>query len=510
MRTVQSRSRHSQCSIGAAIAAWLLAVLPLAGCTVGPKYIVPAAPVAGTYKESPAKFPETQYWKIASPQDAMLRGKWWGIFNDAKLNALEEQLDISNQNIKQAYENYIAARTLIRQARAQYFPTAAITPSFTRSRSSVIQGTGLAAPMQAVNDFSLDGDISWQLDLWGKIRNTVNQYRYAAQVSAADLENIRLALQSSLAQAFFQLRGQDALQKVLDEIVAADRQTVEYARAQYKVGIGDRLALVQAENALQTAEAAAINAGLARAQYEHAIAVLLGKTPAAFSIPKNPLDAVPPPVPVGMPSHLLERRPDVAAAERLMAEANAQIGIAYAAYYPNVTLSASGGFLATSLATWLTWPSRFWSIGASALEIVFDAGLRRATVQQFIAQYNADLASYRQTVLTAFQQVEDYLAAERILSQQTAKQKEAVGSAQEFFKLAYDRYQLGLDPYLNVLTAQTTLLAAQQSLANLNTQRMTTVVQLIAALGGGWDSSALPSPAAVSEKIPASESMIQQ
>jgi NodT family efflux transporter outer membrane factor (OMF) lipoprotein len=347
-----------------------------------------------------------------------------------------------------------------------------------------------------VNDFSLPTDVSWEPDLWGRIRNTVNQYRSAAQVSAADLENVRLLQHSTLAQVFFQLHGQDALEKVLDEIVAADRKTVEYARAQYETGVGARIALVEAQNALQTAEATAMGIGLARAQYEHAIAVLLGKPPAELSLPLRPLDAIPPEIPPGMPSDLLERRPDIAAAERLMAEANAQIGIATAAYYPNVTLSASAGFESTSFVKWLSWPSRFWSLGASAAQTLFDAGLRRAAVEQFTAAYNADVASYRQTVLTAFQQVEDSLAAERILAGQSAKQQEAVSSAREFFRLEYDRYQTGIDPYINVLTAQTTLLAAEQSLASLQTQRMTTVVQLIAALGGGWDRSQMAGPPA--------------
>jgi NodT family efflux transporter outer membrane factor (OMF) lipoprotein len=468
--------------------AWILCVVSIGGCVVGPKYHTPAAPVPTTYKESPADRVDAQDWKVASPQDAMRRGTWWEMFNDAELNALQAQVDANNQNIAQAYENYMAARALIRQARAQRFPAAATNPGISRARSSMMTG--------GVNDFSLPTDVSWEPDLWGRIRNTVNQYRSAAQVSAADLENVRLLQHSTLAQVFFQLHGQDALEKVLDEIVAADRKTVEYARAQYETGVGARIALVEAQNALQTAEATAMGIGLARAQYEHAIAVLLGKPPAELSLPLRPLDAIPPEIPPGMPSDLLERRPDIAAAERLMAEANAQIGIATAAYYPNVTLSASAGFESTSFVKWLSWPSRFWSLGASAAQTLFDAGLRRAAVEQFTAAYNADVASYRQTVLTAFQQVEDSLAAERILAGQSAKQQEAVSSAREFFRLEYDRYQTGIDPYINVLTAQTTLLAAEQSLASLQTQRMTTVVQLIAALGGGWDRSQMAGPPA--------------
>ena len=485
----------------------LFASLAFAGCVVGPKYHTPAAPVPGTYKENPANFPEAQNWKVAAPSDAMLRGKWWEIFNDPELNALEEQVDTNNQNIAQAHQNYMAARALVREARTQYFPTAATTPAISRSHTSstVAAGTG----GQSANLFVLPGDISWEPDLWGKVRNTVNQARYNAQVSAADLENIRLSQHSSVAQLYFEIRGQDALQKLFDDTVAAYKKTVDYAQAQYEVGVGDRISLVEAESALQSAQAADINVGLSRAQFEHAIAALLGKTPAEFSVAQKPLEAIPPAVPIGVPSELLERRPDVAAAERAMAAANAQIGIAYAAYYPNITLSASGGFESSSFTKWLTWPSRFWSIGPTLSETIFDAGLRRATVNQFIASYNADVAGYRQTVLTAFQQVEDYLAAERILSQQTDKQKEAVASAQEFFNLEYDRYQTGIDPYINVLTAQNTLLSDQQSLANLQTQRMTSVVQLIAALGGGWDRSQLPAPAEVSQNPPAANTKIQ-
>ena len=510
---MSTRLRHSRLHFWKAasfrlqrfIGAGLLAV-SFAGCTVGPKYNKPTAPVPPTYKESPANFPNEQIWKVADPQEAMLRGKWWESFNDAELNALEDQLDGSNQNIAQAYQNYMAARALIQQTRSQYYPSIATTPTVTRSASSgsVSTGTGSvsnsSATPAAQNLFTLPGEASWEPDLWGKVRNTVNQARYAAQVSAADLANIRLSQQSSLAQLLFQIRGQDALQRLFEDTVTADKKTVDYAQAQYDTGVGDKISLVEAQTALQSAEAAAIAVGLARAQFEHAIAVLIGKTPAEFSVPVKVLEAVPPTVPLGVPSHLLERRPDIAAAERTMAEANAQIGIAYAAYYPNVTLSASGGFESSSFTSWLTWPSRFWSIGASLSETVFDAGLRRATVRQFVAVYNSDVAFYRQTVLTAFQQVEDFLAAERILSQQTDKQKEAVDSAQQFFDLEYDRYQTGIDPYINVLTAQNTLLADQQSLVNLQTQRMTSEVQLIVALGGGWERSDLPTPEQVSQK----------
>ncbi|MBV8515294.1 MAG: efflux transporter outer membrane subunit [Acidobacteria bacterium] len=497
-----------------------LATVLLSGCSVGPKYHKPTAPVATTYKEAPENFPDArQVWKVADSNAAMLRGKWWEIFNDQELNTLEEQLDSNNQSIAQAYQNYIASREIVQQARAQYFPTIGTTPAISRQRSSANLGAGVAgsggtgtgsAKVSATNLFELPGNVSWEPDLWGKVRNTVAQAQFAAQVSAADLANTKLSEESSLAQLLFEIRGQDALQKLFDDTVVADRKTVDYAQAQYDTGVGDKISLVEAQTALQSAESAAIAVRLSRAQFEHAVAVLIGKPPAEVSIPVKILDSVPPPVPIGMSSHLLERRPDIAASERTMAEANAQIGIAYAAYYPNVTLSASGGFESSKFTSWFAWPSRFWSIGTSLSETIFDAGLRRAAVRQFIAVYNADVAGYRQTVLTAFQQVEDSLAAERILSEQTEKQKQAVGSAQQFFDLEYDRYQTGIDPYIDVLTAQNTLLGDQQTLVNLQTQRMTSEVQLIIALGGGWESSDLPTPQQVTAKPSAAETTIHQ
>jgi NodT family efflux transporter outer membrane factor (OMF) lipoprotein len=467
---------------------WLPVVALAAGCAVGPKYHTPPAPVPPAYKE----------WRVAAPQDAMARGPWWEIFNDAELNALQAQVDAGNQTIAQAYESYMAARALAQQARALRAPLVTTTPSVTRSRSSAtrvpaVSSTPTNPAGRETNLFSLPADASWEPDLWGRIRNTIASARFAAQASAADLESVRLAQHAALAQLFFELRGQDSLQQVLDDTVAADRKTVDFARAQYETGIGSRIALVEAETALQTAEAAALDVGVARAQFEHAIAVLVGKPPAELSLPRRGLpDALPASLPPGLPSELLERRPDIAAAERLMAEANAQLGLAYAAYYPTVTLSASGGFESASFLTWLSWPSRLWSIGVSAAETVFDGGQRHAKVQESQANYDGTVAAYRQTVLSAFQQVEDFLAAQRILGEEADKRRQAVASAREFFRLAYDRYQTGLDPYINVLTAQTTLLAAQQSLASVETLRMTSTVQLIAALGGGWNRSQLP------------------
>jgi len=488
----------------------------LSGCVVGPKYHPPTPPApAAVYKESPTQFQETEGWTVATPADAKLRGKWWEIFDDAELNALEEQLDINNQNIKQYFENFMAARAVVREARTQYFPTLSVAPSVTHSRASAnlgttnTSGTGTASPQTQSTLYSLPLEASWEPDLWGKVRNTVSQARYAAQVSAADLENERLTEQASLAEYFFAIRGQDQLQKIYDETVAADQKAYELTRALYEAGIDDQISVVEAETTLQSAQAGATNVGIARAQYEHAIAMLVGKATSNFSIPVKPMTVAPPPIPVGVPAELLERRPDVAAAERTMAEANATIGIAYAAYYPNLTLTAEGGFQSSAFSRWLSWPSRFWSVGASIPETIFDAGLRRATVQQYVATYNADLASYRQTVLSAFQQVEDSLAEVRILSTEIQQEQQALNSAQTYLKLEQARYETGIDPYVDVLIAQTTVLADQQTLNNLQVEQMTAAVALVEALGGGWDRSQLPTPQQVTQNPAKSETTIE-
>jgi NodT family efflux transporter outer membrane factor (OMF) lipoprotein len=357
--------------------------------------------------------------------------------------------------------------------------------------------------------FSIPAAVSWEPDLWDKVRNTVRANQYNAQLSAADLENERLTEQAALAEYFFEIRGQDALQKILDETVEADKKALEVVRAAYDTGVGDEISVVEAQTTLESAQSAAINLGIARAQYEHAIAALIGKPASTFSIPVRAFTTAPPPIPVGLPSKLLERRPDVAAAERSMAAANAQIGVAYAAYYPALTLSATGGIESSAIGKLLEWPSRFWSVGPSISETVYDGGLRRATVNQYIATYNADVAAYRQSVLTAFQQVEDSLAAVRILSQQILRQQQAVNSSQTFLRLEQGRYDNGIDPYIDVVAAQITLLANRQTLATLGIQQMTASVQLIEALGGGWDRSQLPTPVQITQKPSKSETAMQ-
>ncbi len=485
-------------------------VVSLTGCTVGPKYHPPSAPPpAPSYKESPAQYKETEGWKVAQPNEGMLRGKWWEIFKDPELNALEAQLNIDNQNIKQSYENFLVARALIREARSQYFPTVGTAPSYNRSSSSgTLSGGRVADGGAGVSTFtgqvstvySLPVDIAWAPDLWGKVRNTVREFQYGAQVSAADLENERLIEQASLAQIFFEIRGQDELQMILNDTVEADKKALELTRGGYETGVGDALSVSQAQTTLENVQAQAINVGLARAQFEHAIATLIGKPSSSFSIPVKAMTTAPPPIPIGVPSQLLERRPDIAAAERSMAEANAQIGIATAAFYPTLTLSAAVGLESSTLEKLFAWSSRVWAIGGTLSETLFDAGLRRATVNQFIATYNAAVAGYRQTVLTAFQQVEDSLAGVLILSQQIVKQQQAVNSAGTSLKLELGRYETGIDPYVNVVIAQTTLLTNRQTLVTSQVSESVAAVQLIMALGGGWDRSQLPTPEQVTQK----------
>ena len=499
--------------LSAAITSGLAALL-LSGCHVGPRYRQPPALAQAqappAYKEAPAA--NSDAWKVAQPQDAMLHGKWWEIYNDPDLNALEDKLNIDNQTIKQYFENFMEARTLIAEARSQLYPTVTAGPSYTRTETS--GHVGSAAPSAAIgkvaNLFDLPADVSWEPDLWGKVHNEISAAQYNAQLSEADLENEKLTEQATLALTFFEIRGQDSLRAVFDQTIAADRKALDYTQAQYDTGVGDQISVVEAQNTLQNAQAAATNLGVARAEYEHAIATLIGADASSFSVPVKPLTATPPAVPIGVPSRLLERRPDIAASERVMASANAQIGIAYAAYYPTLTLSADGGFESSVFGHLLDWSSRFWSVGPSVSETIYDGGLRRATINQYIFTYNADVANYRQTVLTAFQQVEDYLAAVRILSTQTQQQQAAVQSAQKFLDLETSRYQTGVDPYIDLVTAQTTLLSDQQTLAALHTQTMTASVQLIEALGGGWDVTQLPSPADVSKKLTPAQTAIQR
>jgi NodT family efflux transporter outer membrane factor (OMF) lipoprotein len=504
---------------------WLASILLCAGvtgCHIGPAYHPPAIQPPPAFKEAPPAAPagdttqsqsnpDTGNWTPAQPADAKIRGDWWTIFNDTELNDLESQLNIDNQNLKLYFENFMEARALVREARAQYFPTVSVGPSYNRQRSSANLGptSTTANPGKTSQIYALPLDVSWTPDLFGRIRNQVRNAQYSAQASAADLENERLVEQADLAEFFFEIRGQDALIQIYTQTVAADQKALDFTQAQYDTGVGDQLSVVEARATLQSAQSSLTNLGILRAQYEHAIAVLIGKAASGFSLPPRPILTAPPPVPIGMPSLLLQRRPDVAAAERTMAAANAELGVAYTALFPTLTISASGGFDSYLFKHLADWPSRFWSVGPSFSQPIYNAALS-AELHQYVAIYNADVATYRQTVLTAFQQVEDSLSQTRILSQQIQQQRGAVASSQTALDLEMGRYQTGIDPYLNVVTLQNTVLSNQQQLASLQIEEMTGAVQLVQALGGGWDASQLPTPKQVTAAPSKADTKIQQ
>jgi NodT family efflux transporter outer membrane factor (OMF) lipoprotein len=528
MRMGMKRKNSMESMKAGAACAASVAVVLLGGCRVGPKYVKPtAAASAPEYKESaPAAYASTnpanvpaavtgtldKTWRPAQPQDAMLKGKWWEVFNEPELNALEDQLDINNQNIAVYFQNFMAARAQVREAKSQFYPTLTTDPSYTRQRtpgtlrnavattstSSTGTGTGTGttsvASVGGTNStaLSLPFDVAWEPDLWGKIRNTVSEYQFAAQVSAADLENERLTEQAALAEFYFELRGQDALQDLYNKTVEADKKSLDLTRSLYETGIDNDESVAQAEVTLEGAQETASGIATNRAIYEHAIAMLIGKSASDFAMPVKSLTTPVPAIPVGVPSQLLQRRPDVAAAERTMAEENALIGVEQAAFYPQLNLTGGGGLESSTITSLFSAPALFWSVGASAAETIFDGGLRRATVAQYTATYNADVATYRQTVLTAFQQTEDYIATLRVTSGQVQQEDMAVKSAQRYVDIATARYETGLDPYLNVVSAQTTLLADQQTQVTLHIQEMTAAVELVQALGGGWDDSQLP------------------
>jgi len=502
--------------------AGVLLCAAVAGCHIGPAYHPPVTQPPPAFKEAPPATPpadttqsqnnpDNVNWTVAQPADAKIRGDWWTIFNDPELNDLESQLNIDNQNIKEYFENFMESRALVREARAQYFPTVSFGPSYNRQRSSANLGptSTTANPGKESQLYALPLEVSWTPDLFGRIRQQVRNAQYTAQVSAADLENERLTEQADLAEFFFEIRGQDALIQILTQTVAADQKALDYNQAQYDTGVGDQLSLVEARATLQSAQSSLTNLGILRAQYEHAIAVLIGKPASGFSLPPRPVLTAPPPLPVGMPSLLLQRRPDVAAAERTMAAANAELGVAYTAFFPTLTLSAGGGFDSYLFKHIADWPSRFWSVGPSFSQPIFNAALK-PELHQYVAIYNADIASYRQTVLTAFQQVEDYLAQVRILSQQIQQQRGAVASSQTALDLEMARYQTGIDPYIDVVTLQNTLLTNQQQLASLQIEQMTGAVELVEALGGGWDASQLPTPRQVTAEPSKADTKIQQ
>jgi len=466
----------------------VLACLVLfAGCSFAPKYSKPSVQTPAAFKElTPEQSKETDGWKTAEPKDDMIRGQWWEMFHEPELNAFEGQVVVSNQTVAAALANFLAARAVVKQSRSQYFPTVTANPSVTRSRQSSVSSPPTSSTF---TEYSLPFDASWELDFWGRIRNTVKANSLEAQATLADLENVRLTVQAEVAVDYFQLRVLDAQKQLLDATVLAYQEALKVTQAQYDAGMASGQDVAQAETQLNTTLAQATDLGIQRAQLEHAIAMLLGQPASSFSIAINPLVANPVAIPFGVPSQLLERRPDVAAAERRVAGANAQIGVARAAYFPTITLSGSAGYQSTSVGNLFSGPGLAWSVGSTLAQTLFDAGLRKAVTEQAWAIYQGTVANYRQTVLTAFQEVEDNLSTLRILSQELQQQNAAVESSQRYLTLADARYQSGLDIYLDVIAAQTALLTNQRTAMNLRMEQLTASVQLIKALGGGWDIS---------------------
>jgi NodT family efflux transporter outer membrane factor (OMF) lipoprotein len=434
----------------------------------------------------PESYKENKEWKVAEPRDDMFHGSWWEIFNDPELNSLEEQVNISNQNIAMAEAQFRQATALVRTATSSFFPVITANPAATRSlkSSNIGQGTSGTNTVYTAAPLNIS---SWELDVWGRIRRNVEAAQASAQASAADLEGVRLSVHAALAQNYFFVRALDRQKQILDATVQAYRRSLELTTNQYKSGVVSRADLLQADTQLKTIQAQAIDVGVQRAQTEHAIALLVGKPASGFSIHFSPLDATPPSMPVGVPSELLERRPDIAGAERRAAAANAQIGAAKAAYFPTVTLTGSMGYQSTDTFSWFAWPSRFWSVGPAIAEALFDGGLRGALNDQARAVYDANVASYRQTVLTGFQEVEDNLAALRVLEQEALAQDEAVKAARKSLEFSFNQYKQGTVSYLNVIVAQVAALNSERTAVSILGRRMTASVLLIKALGGGWE-----------------------
>ena len=467
------------------------ALLPLllAGCMVGPDYGRPSAPAPRAYKELVG-------WKPAVPADAYAKGPWWLVFHDPLLDRLESQVVITNQTVLQAEAAYRQARALVAEAQAGLFPTVGVTPDVTRNSLNTSFGT-IGVPTstgKAFTDYSVLGSAGWDLDVWGRIRRQIEAQQAAAEVSAADLANALLSAQAALATDYFDLRAQDSLTQVLRDTVTAYTRALEITENEYNAGTASRGDVVTADAQLKSAQAQLVGVAVQRAIFEHAIAVLTGHAPADLSIPPAPLARDVPVLPPGLPSTLLERRPDIAAAERVMAQQNALIGVAVAAYYPDITLSATLGFSGSPLQELFTVANRIWSLGAAASEPLLEGGLRLATVAAARAGYDAAVAAYRQTVLTALQQVEDNLASLRIFEQQAVAEDAAVAAASHAVDVTLNEYRAGTVVYTAVITEQTLLLADQQIALAVQQSRLVASVALIAALGGGWQQTDLPPP----------------
>jgi NodT family efflux transporter outer membrane factor (OMF) lipoprotein len=507
----------------------LLLLSIICACNPAPKYARPPAQSPTAYKESAAQlYKESQGWKMAQPGDDRLREDWWNFYNDPQLSSLEEQVQVSNQSIKEAEASFREARALVVSAHSALFPVLSTSPSYTNSRSSqtsrgvfisggstanggasssssgstaagsggsttgTSNGVGGTSSSGTFNEYSLPFAVSYEVDFWHRIRNNIAANAYQAQASSADIATALLSTQAALAEDYFEIRALDTQRKILEDTVGSYRDTLHLTQVLFQTGIDSDEEVAQAQTQLDTAIAQLTDLGVARAQFEHAIATLIGKPPAAFSLAVAPFNPHPPPVPLSLPSEMLERRPDISAAERRVAAANAQIGVARAAYYPNVTLSASGGLQTSQFLQWFTWPSKFWSVGPQVSQTILDGGARRGATEQAEASYDATVAAYRQTVLTAFQAVEDNLSNLRILSAEVQQQHTAVHSASHSLDLALVRFKTGVDSYLNVITTQTIVLTNRETEVQLQLRQMTSSVGLVMALGGGWNAAQLP------------------
>jgi len=471
------------------------AMLPLTGCLVGPNYHRPLAVTPPEFKElAPPADPANGTWKQAQPSSERLRAKWWELYNDAQLNSLEEKVASSNQSLKVAYQTYVQARAQIKVDRAALFPTAGVGSSGYREGLSSHRPLVIPGSQTNHSDITLEGSASWEPDLWGRVRRTVEFASATTQATNADFANVRLILQAELAIDYFQLRGLDAQQRILDSTVVSYKDYLKLTQRRFDNGLSSGADLALAQTQLDQTDAQATDIGVARAQYEHAIAKLIGEPASTFSLVANSRPFVMPTVPAGLPSELLERRPDVAAAERRAAAANAAIGIAQAAFYPNLNLNANGGFESVNPGTLIQGPSALWTLGASAAETLFDAGRRRAIKQEAIAAYEQDAANYRETVLQSFQDVEDGLSTVRILNLESGQQAKAVTDSDRSLRISTLQYKRGLSNYLQVITAQTIALLNQRTAVDITSRQATASVQLIKALGGGWDTNQIPHP----------------
>lgn len=481
---MSTRRLSSRGTLAALLAASAASVFT--GCTVGPDYVRPTATAAATYKEL-----DGTGWKPAQPADTALRGAWWEVYADPSLNALEQQVAGANQNVQAAQARFRAARAQVAQYRSSFFPVVSAGGDFSRARSSA-NVLYKSTAGRTINDYLVQGDASWEPDLWGRVSRTVEGAKANAQANAADAQSVLLSMQAELATDYFELRGIDSEQRLLDDTIKAYREAVDLTQHRLTGGIATDADVAQAQTQLQTTQAQAIDLEVQRTQLEHAIAILVGESPSAFSLPVAPLAAVPVVAPAGVPSALLERRPDIASAERHVVDMNAQIGVATAAFFPNLMLSLTGGLEATNYSQWLLAPARFWSLGPSLAGTLLDFGGRAAVKAQAQAQYDESVAQYRQTVLTAFGQVEDNLAALRVLEREALAQDQAVSASQRSLAIVSNRYKNGAITYLDVVVAQTTALTNERQAVSIARRRMAASVALIKALGGGWDVSALP------------------